>query len=189
MCNYCGRKGHLERVCNQKKKDSNLKVGNNRGIGKRVRRVDPEESGEDDDEDYMVLKVESENEKSKPYYMEGFINGNKFKAIIDTGSPVTIFELDEIKQIMKRETLLVRPMIENERYVNLNGKPLKLLGYDFCELQVKNNYVKKIRIFIAKNGTKSIIGKEWLSTLPYKLVPEGELKVNAIEKENELSAN
>ena len=70
MCNYCGRKGHLEIVCNQKKKESNLKVGNSRGIGKRVQGVDPEESGEEDDEDYIVLKVESESENSKPYYME-----------------------------------------------------------------------------------------------------------------------
>ena len=62
---------------------------------------DPDQSGEENDEDYVVLKMESESETSKPYYMEGLINGNKFKTIIDTGSPVTIFELDEIKQIMK----------------------------------------------------------------------------------------
>ena len=39
-----------------------------------------------------------------------------------------------------------------------------------------------------KTGTKSIIGREWLSTLRYKLVPEGELEVNVIDKESELSA-
>ena len=136
----------------------------------------------------MVLKVESESETSKPYYMEGFINGNKFKTMIDTGSPVTIFELDEIKQIMKKEKLQVRPMIGNEQYMDFNEKPLKLLGYVFCELQVNDIYIKKARIPIAKNGTKSIIGREWLSTLRYKLVPEGELEVNVIDKESELSA-
>ena len=42
---------------------------------------------------------------------------------------------------------------------------------------------------IAKKGTKSIIGKEWLSTLKYKLIPEqkGELEVNSIDKDQELS--
>ena len=108
--------------------------------------------------------------------------------MIDTGSPVTIFALDEIKQIMKRENLQVRPMIENQRYMDFNGKPLKLLGYVFCELQVNDSYVKNARILIAKNGIKSIIGREWLSTLRHKLVPEGELKVNVINKESELSA-
>ena len=59
----------------------------------------------------------------------------------------------------------------------------------FCELQVNDSYIKKARILIAKNGTKSIIGREWLTTLRYKLAPEGELKVNTIESEkSELSA-
>ena len=51
---------------------------------------------------------------------------------------------------------------------------------------MNDSYIKKARILIAKNGTKSIIGKEWLSTLRYKLVPVCELKVNAIEKDIEL---
>ena len=59
----------------------------------------------------MLLNVEGD-ENTKPYYMEGFINGNKFKTMIDLGSHVTNFALDEIKQIMKRETLPVRDMIE-----------------------------------------------------------------------------
>ena len=79
-------------------------------------------------------------------------------------------------------------MIENQRYVDFNRKPIKLLGYVFCELQVNDSYIKKARILIAKNGTKSIIGREWLSTLRYKLVPEGELEVNVIDKESKLSA-
>ena len=68
-------------------------------------------------------------------------------------------------------------MIEAERYVDFNGKPLKLLGYVFCELQVNESFVMKAKICLARNGTKSILGKEWQSTLRYKLVPEGELKV------------
>ena len=120
--------------------------------------------------------------------MEGFINGNRFKTMIDTGSPVTIFGLDEIKSIMKRKELPVRKMIEGERYVDFNGKPLKLLGYVFCELQVNDSYIKKARILIARSGSKSIIGREWLTTLRYKLQPQkGELEVNSMEKKSELS--
>ena len=89
---------------------------------------------------------------------------------------------------MKREKLPVRPMIEGKRYVDFNGKPLQLLGYVFCELQVNDSYIRKARILIARSGAKSIIGREWLTTLRYKLEPEkGELDVNSIEKENELS--
>ena len=81
----------------KKKKDTNTKFGNSRGMGNRVQRVDPEEFDENDGDEYMVLKVEADKDQTKPYYMEGFINGNRFKAMIDTGSPVTIFALDEVK--------------------------------------------------------------------------------------------
>ena len=57
----------------------------------------------------------------------------------------------------------------------------------FCELQVNDSYFRKARTLIGRSGTKSIIGREWLTTLRYKLQPEkSELEVNAIEKENEL---
>ena len=181
MCNYCGRKGHLERVCNQKKREANLNNGKTRTFGNRVQLVDQDGTGGDDN---MVLNVNGSSDDAKPFYMEGFINSNKFKIMIDTGSPVTILALDEAKRIMKRDKLQVRPMIEGDRYVDFNGKPLQLLGYVFCELQVDESYVREARILIAQNGSKSIIGREWLSTLRNKLEPEqGKLIVNSIEKE------
>ena len=48
--------------------------------------------------DYIVFKIERCNEIAKPFFVEGFKNGNRFKMIIDTDSPVTIFALDEIKK-------------------------------------------------------------------------------------------
>ena len=188
MCNYCGRKGHLERVCNQKKKDTYQKSGFSRVSGRHVQSVDQEKFGDEEDDDYMVLNVEGGNSETKPHYMEGFINGNRFKTMIDTESPVTVFAVDEIKRIMKREKLPVRQMIEGERYVDFNGKPLQLVGYVFRELQVNDRYIRKNRILIARSGAKSIRGREWLTTLRCKLEPEtGDLEVNSIEKENELS--
>ena len=91
----------------------------------------------------MVLNVEGGNNGTKPYYMEGFINGNRFKTMIDTGSPVTIFSLDEIKRIIKREKLPVRQMIESERYVDFNGKPLRLLGYVFLRTAGERQFYPK----------------------------------------------
>ena len=82
-------------------------IGYKKSIQKKLTKINEDE--------YMVLKVEADKDQTKPFYMEGFINGNRFKAMIDTGSPVTIFALDEVKRIMKRNELQVRPMIEDER--------------------------------------------------------------------------
>ena len=68
--------------------------------------------------DMMVLHVEGDEVCSTaPYYMDGTIFGNTFKTMLDTGSPVTIFAIDEMKEIMKRRQLQVRRMISGEKYV------------------------------------------------------------------------
>ena len=193
-CNYCGVKGHIENCCNSKQKDRLKKVAIPKNFDKkfnnarRVQRVDYYEEDQDSDSDEMVLNVETEGtNKSEPYYMEGWINGFRFKTMIDTGSPVTIFAVDEIKRIMRRADLQVRPMVDEEKYVDFNGKPLKLLGYVFCQLQVGEKVMKKARVLVAREGMKSIVGREWLSTLKFKMVqkPVGESEINIIEKEGE----
>ena len=84
MCNYCGKKGHLVKVCNRKKSDNNENFGKNRGFAKRAQLVDQEDN-DDEDENYMVLNFEGNDNNTKPYYMEGFKNGNRFNTMIDTG--------------------------------------------------------------------------------------------------------
>ena len=90
MCNYCGRKGHLEKVCNQKKKDKLQQNGKFKANGsseqtnRRVQLVDQED---EDDENIMALNVKGD-ENTKPFYMEGLINGNKFKTMIDSRSKI-----------------------------------------------------------------------------------------------------
>ena len=74
-------------MCNQKKSDSNQIFGNYLGLAKRVQLVDQEDTDEEE-ENYMVLNVEGTNNDAKLYYREGFINENRFKTMIDTGSPL-----------------------------------------------------------------------------------------------------
>ena len=145
--------------------------------------VDQYQDDSDFDDDTTVLNVEGSG--IEPYYMEGFINGNRFKTMIDSGWPVTIFEIEELKGIMKRQDLQVQYLIE--KYVDFNGKPLDLLGYVFCELKVDKKYVRKARILVAGRGSKSIISREWLKTLNYKFEQseKGELDVNMVEMNNE----
>ena len=84
---------------------------------------------------------------------------------------------------MLRKDPQVRRLIEGEKYVDCIGKPLKLLGYVFCQLQMGDNFIKKARILAAKEGVKSIVGREWLTTLKCKMVqnPVGESEINVIE--------
>ena len=67
ICTYCVRKGHLERACNQKKKNNFQESGrfktngNREQSGRRVQLVDREEE-EEDDENFMILNIDIEEE-------------------------------------------------------------------------------------------------------------------------------
>ena len=57
----------------------------------------------------------------------------------------------------------------------------------FCQLQVGEKFIKKARILVAKEGMKSIVGREWLSTLKFKMIQNSvvESVINVIEKKGE----
>ena len=81
----------------------------------------------------MALQVDGEG--TNPLMIEGLLCGDTFKKIIDTASPVSIFPIDELQRIVGKRRVVVREMIDEERYVDFNKKPLPLLGYMFESLQ------------------------------------------------------
>ena len=58
------------------------------------------------DEEKIVLTINGD--ENGQYTMTGRNNGNPFTTTVDSGSPVTIFEVDEIIEIMKRKTIFIR---------------------------------------------------------------------------------
>ena len=78
--------------------------------------------------------------------------GNYFKTIIDTGSPVSIFTKRDLLKCVDEGKVVIRDMIERERYVDYNQKPLNLLGYQFVRLEVAGVTVSKARVLIAPNS-------------------------------------
>ena len=146
MCNYCGGKGHLGKVCNQKKKDTNQRSDKARRLGIRIQLMDQEDYGEKDEEDYMVLNVDGSTDDTRPYYREGFLKGNRFTIMIDTG-PVTILALVEAKRIMQRDKFHVREMIEgikNDWYVQICNGLLRSVGYAVRISKRDGQFISKI---------------------------------------------
>ena len=120
------------------------------------------------EEDKIVLTIE--RGENGQFFMSGKINGNQFKTMVDSGSPVTIFETEEIKKKLKRKTLFIRQLPEDEEYVDFNKRKLNLLGYVFCQLEVGESRMQKARIMVAERGAKSLIGRDWLNAFNYKFV-------------------
>ena len=63
-----------------------LKTRDNKKSVRRVTHIEEsDEESEEDDEEQLVLRVDGDG--CKPFYTEGTMCDNYFKAIIDTGSP------------------------------------------------------------------------------------------------------
>ena len=186
-CEFCDITGHLEKCCNQKyperRKQMKQRLQSRRRGMARINYIS--EDSEEWDDDEMVLQVIGEG--AKPFMMEGLMCGKKFQAIIDTGSPVSIFAIDELERIIGKYWVVVREMIDDERYVDFNRRPLPLLGYLFVSIQVGKTRISKARVLVAKKGAKSIVGRDWLTALKYKIeqpMTRGENIVNSISCES-----
>ena len=174
-CKFCKLIGHVEKCCNRKfpqrpkKMQMRLKKKENTQSLRRVNYIEESdvENESEEDEEQLFLRIDGEG--SKPFYIEGMMCGNYFKAIIDTGSLVSIFTKRDLKKIVGERNLVIREMIEDERYVDYNRKPLELLGYQFVRLEVAGVTVSKARVLVAPNSGKSIVGRDWLVAILYKI--------------------
>ena len=120
----CGKKGHFAKCCQTRGagKFTRSRKGT-KAPGQSIQRIDEWEdsgSGSIVEEDRIVFTIEGE--ANGQFSMSGKINGNPFKTMVDSGSPVTIFEIEEIKRIMKTKTLFIRQLPEDEEYVDFNKR-------------------------------------------------------------------
>ena len=161
-CMKCGKKGHFAKCC-QTRGAGNFAKSRKiiKAPAQSIQRIDEWEessSGSIIEEDKIVLTIEGG--ENGQFFMSGKINGNQFKTMVDSGSPVTIFEIEEIKRIMKRKTIFIRQLPEDEEHVDFNKRKLNLLGYLFCQLEVGESKMQKARILVAERGAKSLIGRD-----------------------------
>ena len=76
----------------------------------------------------VMMVQNTRKEIVAPFMMKGRINNEGFEAMIDSGSPETIFPKKELKEILKVQFLFVTKMPKHETYVDYNGSKLNLLG-------------------------------------------------------------
>ena len=96
--------------------------------------------------------------------------------MIDSRSPMTIFTQADLRELLKGDVILTRTMPKNEQYVDYRNKPLNLLGYKTVNVTVGKRTMKNARIVITRDGKRSLIGRDWLNELNFKV---GEVNGNS----------
>ena len=86
-----------------------------------------------------------------------------------------------LQEIVGESKVIIRGIIEIERYVAYNKKPFNLLGYQLVQLELAGVTVSNARDLVAPNSGKSILDRDWLVALWNKItqpIGRGECEVN-----------
>ena len=97
--------------------------------------------------------------------LKGKMSKQPFTTMIYSGSPIKIFTKEDVRNILKSDLGFTRPLSKKEQYVYYNGKTLNLLGIITVDVQVGKRNIKKARLVIARDGKRSLIGRDWLTQL------------------------
>ena len=128
---------------------------------------DQSEESTEAEEDNMVLHIGGNGQQ--PFIMKGKINNQTFATMIDSGSPITIFTQDDLRKILKVDVIFARPLPKTEQYVDYNNKPLNLLGFMTADVKAGKGTIKNARIVITRAGKRSLIGRDWLNQLNFRM--------------------
>ena len=74
-----------------------------------------------------------------------------------------------MRKILKKDVLFARPLPKGEEYVDYNGRPLNLLGLTTVDVKVGKKEIKKARVVITWDGKKSLIGRDWVTSLNFRV--------------------
>ena len=179
-CDKCGILGHFGRVCRKQQKPQTPQKQALRRVNWVDEESDNQEEEEEEEEQYVLG---NDGGGSPPFMMRGKIGRKKFCLMIDSGSPGTITNQEELQIFYKMKSCLC-VLYQKTKNMVYNKKPVNLLGYILCELEVGNKYIRKARILVARPGAKSIVGIDWFNYLQYRIEPKSKFSnsVNCISK-------
>ena len=94
-----------------------------------------------------------------PFLLKEEIKNNEFTAMIDSGSPVTIFTPKDLKEGLDTTVQFARFVLPYEKNVDFYQQPLDVVGFVHVHLKVGKQVLKRAQIMVtAKN--RSFVGRD-----------------------------
>ena len=113
-----------------------------------------------------------EKSAHKPFVLKGTFNRRPFHALIDAGSPVARFTKAHIRKLFGKDYKL-RPHEKNEKCINFSSNKIEFLVAMIEQVESGASELDKVRALKAENGSRTVIGRDWLRGLGIKLTTEG----------------
>ena len=195
-CNFCRKTGHYERTCRGRRSANRGCVGmiNEDGTDGGLMQDDPEENASnygssvgwvtdskapahgwesDSSTEYVVMSIRQKEEEELRVAGAKLalkINGKATQAWIDSGSPISIFTIGELKRTLGACNAHLKPLDpKDDQFRDYGNNPLKFLVKMQVTLQ-PNGWTTAAAINVIGGCRPSIIGRELMPELVLMLV-------------------
>ena len=169
-------------MCRLKTSETKKKNTANRKVN-AIRTKSPWSSSEEESAvEVEILHIDGETPKNKLFVLKGKFNRKPFHALLDTGSPITIFTRAHAEKMFGKH-FTMRPLDKDEKFVNYSSNKIEFLGAIIGQVESGAKKLDKMRALVAENGTRTVIGRDWLRGLGIKLKTEGgKCEINCISE-------
>ena len=168
-------------MCRLKTSETNKNNTANRKVN-AIRTKSPWSSSEEESaEEIEILHVDRETPKNKLFVLKGKFNRKPFHALIDIGSPSTIFTKAHAEKMFGKH-FTMKPLDKDNKYVDYNSNKIEFLGAIIGQVESGAKKLDKVRALVAENGTRTVIGRDWLRGFGVKLKIGGKCEINCISE-------
>jgi len=128
ICHTCGKQGHIAKVCKSKEKFRNIKqpvTGSHPKQANLVQLIQPDDSTDESDIGFPVLKVSSEARSAHPITVDMVVNGKTLSMELDMGAAVSIIS----EQTRKAAPFRIPPLRKSTSVLwTYTGEPMTVGG-------------------------------------------------------------
>ena len=174
MCNYCKKKGHIQRVCRRRLRPTEHREGSNereptQDAQRRDRDSDRTHRVDDETEppqpepnprqvDYNMFVVCTN--RVAPFTVRVEVEGDPLSMEIDTGAALSLISEATHSQLWPKGRA---PMLEKSpiRLRNYTGEELKLVGKAVVKVCVENQE-EVLDVLVVEGSGLSLLGRDWL---------------------------
>ena len=151
-CSFCNKKGHFATVCNAKKKQSKVSSIRLSSVEKQ---------------DYYEISSVNQNLYNKVArpFADVLISGVRTRALIDTGSEISIIPQHIALQIQNKENWL---SCNQCTFVNFDHSPIKMHGY-ISQVPVYFAEKKAVVDFFISSSNQVVLGVDCISLLKLEI--------------------
>ena len=177
-CHYCGKVGHIKRVCRQWRSDKTRGTNGQAKVKQVVSEPLAQEVAENPEQDYHLFNVQRVYPApQKPLEVEMVLEGKPHTMEIDTGASVSLVSRATYQQLFK-DKRMEESGLQLKTY---GGQSLKVVGSLMVNV-CHGNQTAELPLVVVEGHGPSLLGRDWLAKLRLDWQAIHRLETNAVHE-------